>query len=303
MPVFDTAAHIERLPTYREGKALKLANRNRELINEQLEQQIDYYPKELGLKERAQETREAELNARLGEYMLEASEAQRERIQDGAAAGLAAIAEGRDPREAFEISTGEKFPENFDLDEMQSAVTEIFSSLEGDEYKNEEPSTKVESYTPQNIDHFMLRDQVVFLLGQPSSLTIDNPDLIPIKLLNIVSFSSLGSRLFELREATGMFYTATGVFGQGAAKEHGFDFMYVILSPDKLQEVEKQVKVLINEIGRKGIVQKELDVARRIYMKSLIDLSGKNENVANQLGRLETLGLGTDYFDKAIRCG
>ncbi len=188
---------------------------------------------------------------------------------------------------------------NFDQDKMKHAL-EFFAPLTGEEYKPFGIHTKVVGYTPENVDQFMLRDQVVFMLGQPSTLTIQDPDLIPVRLLNIVAFSSLGSRVFNLREATGAFYTASGAFGYSSTKEHGFDYIYVLLSPDKIEEVTKVLKSVINDIAEKGIFPEELEVARKIYVKSLIDLSEKNSIVAKQLGRLEGLGLGFDYFDKAL---
>ncbi len=52
MPVFDTAAHVWRSPSYRQGKAIELANVNKQLVNQQLEQELEYYPEEFEQEKR-----------------------------------------------------------------------------------------------------------------------------------------------------------------------------------------------------------------------------------------------------------
>ena len=121
MPVFDTAAaiarNLDRTPTYQKGKALRLAMENKALVNQALEQEIEMAPEVLGLKERAQETREGELGVRLSEYYLKAGEAQRERTTNAAASAMkvleqdpSAVAEATD---VFSSMSGEKAPEGF----------------------------------------------------------------------------------------------------------------------------------------------------------------------------------------------
>ncbi len=118
MPVFDTAAHVQRIPTYREGKALRLANRNRELINEQIEQDIEYYPaqeeradKQVDIQEDSLGLRREELDARIAEYRS-ASTAEDFEIAVGAAvAGLDADDRGEDGTEAMRAYLNERDPE------------------------------------------------------------------------------------------------------------------------------------------------------------------------------------------------
>jgi predicted Zn-dependent peptidase len=146
----------------------------------------------------------------------------------------------------------------------------------------------------------MLRDQAVLLLCQPSPLNIYHPDIVPLKILNYICFDSLGSRLFELREQTGIFYTATGNWANKAYREHGFDFVGALLSVDLLEKGETLIRNLIDEIAKKGITQSELNAARQMYLKDLIDLVSTNDSIASSLGILESLELGFDYYDKVL---
>jgi zinc protease len=150
------------------------------------------------------------------------------------------------------------------------------------------------------IDHHMLRDQVVLVLGQPSPITIYNPDLIPLKLLNIIGFRSLGSRIYRLREQTGLFYNAFGAFAAGATKEQGYDFVGMIVSPENVDVAEVQMRHMLALIAKTGITLEELDAARQMYLKDLIDLIADNSAIARLLCMLDALDLGFDYYDKVL---
>ena len=188
---------------------------------------------------------------------------------------------------------------DFSCDEMVALITKLFDSW---------PSGSVQTFNAApavisknvNIDYEMLRDQIVFLMGKSSSVTLYDPDLIPLKMLSISCFISLGSRIFKLREQSGLFYTAFGGFAVNASKEHGFDFVGTIVSPDKVVIVEQQIRGLLEDVARNGLKQQELDDAQQIYLKDLIDLIEDNSTIAHVLAALEALKLGFDYYDKVL---
>ncbi len=188
---------------------------------------------------------------------------------------------------------------DFDLDSMVSLITKVFGSW----------PTGIRKEFPKNggnfekrafVDHAMLRDQVIFLLGQPSPLTIYDADLIPLKLLNIVCFRSLGSRIFKLREQTGLFYSAFGGYAVNAVKEHGFDYVGMIVSPENVATAEQQTRHLLELVTQKGVTESEIDAARQMYLKDLIDLVTSDNAIAYLLCSLDSLGLGFDYYDKVL---
>jgi zinc protease len=188
---------------------------------------------------------------------------------------------------------------DFDCDEMERLLSTLCSSwATGTRQKS-----ATVPFVPQksvNIDYKMLRDQVVLLLGRSSPITVYYPDLIPLKMLSISCFRSLGSRIFKLREQSGLFYSAFGGFATNASKEHGFDFVGTILSPDKVDLVEQQIRALLNTVAKDGITQQELDDAQQIYLKDLIDLIDDNSTIAHVHAALDALSLGCDYYDKVL---
>ncbi|MCF7799957.1 insulinase family protein [Candidatus Babeliales bacterium] len=189
---------------------------------------------------------------------------------------------------------------NFDINLLEASLIDVTKNWSGEKV---EIDYKVKSnFEPGNqVNYFMLRDQVVLLLGQPSSIDIYNPDLIPIKLLNMICFDSLGSRIFQLREQTGLFYTAVGSYAANATKNKGFDFVGAILSLDRLSEAKKVLIQVINNFANGGVTKEELDAARQMYLKNLIDLTASNEHVASMFARLQAFDLGFDYYDKALK--
>jgi predicted Zn-dependent peptidase len=188
---------------------------------------------------------------------------------------------------------------DFDIKEMTSTVKSVFSKWHNESSKKIE--YKPGAFTPkENIDEFMMRDQVLMAFCQPSPLNIYDVDIIPVKMLNYIVFYSLGSRIYQLREQTGLFYNAFGAYASNAGKNYGFDYIGAILSLDKLDFAEKGIRDLIQNLAKSGVTQRELDDARQLYLKSLIDSVSSNSSLATMLNYIESMQLGFDYYDKVL---
>lgn len=189
---------------------------------------------------------------------------------------------------------------DFDLDEMQASVKHVFGDWKpGNDVVVVHEKASYQG--KQTIKLPMLRDQVFLLLGQSSPLDIYNPDLVPVKLLNYIAFHSLGSRLFKLREQAGLFYTASGCWANNATKDQGFDFLSTILTPDKVEDAEQKMCLLVNDIGVHGVTQDELAAAQQLYFKTLIDIVSTNSSKANLLCTIKDFGLPFDHYDKVLK--
>lgn len=188
---------------------------------------------------------------------------------------------------------------NFDIDKVEKEIKKSFASWSGEKYWVD--VIKKGSFKPgQKIDEFMLRDQVLLLLGRPSPLNVYHPDLIPVKMLNFIAFTSLGSRLYQLREKTGLFYTAFGLLGAGAERVNGFDYAGSILTLENVDKAEKLILGVIDNMGKNGIFEFELDASKQSYLKGIIDLTTTNGSLAVLHAVLKSLELGFDYYDKVL---
>ena len=188
---------------------------------------------------------------------------------------------------------------SFDLSDIENKIKDIFSLWSGEKLEFETWG-KSEFIPNKTIDEFMLRDQVLLYLGRPSPINIYNEDLIPIKVLNLICFSSLGSRLYKVRERTGLFYNASGGLALSATKENGFDFIRAILSVDKLDFALNEILKMLDDISQNGVTQEELNAAAQQYLKGLIDLTASNEALSMMFARLKSYELGFDYYSKVL---
>ncbi|MBD3231242.1 hypothetical protein GF322_01125 [Candidatus Dependentiae bacterium] len=187
---------------------------------------------------------------------------------------------------------------DFDLNKIEEVVKTIFNNWNGE--KIELIDYPEAEFRAKEIKHYMLRDQVVLLLGKPSKIDIYDEDLTPLKILDFISFYSLGSRLYRLREKTGLFYAAFGMFAAGASREHGFDYIGSILSLENIEKSKELLLNVIDKIGKQGVTLSELSSARQMYLNQLIDLTTSNEALSNMFARLKDYELGFDYYDKVL---
>jgi len=152
----------------------------------------------------------------------------------------------------------------------------------------------------EKIDFKMQRDQAVFLLGQPSEVTLKDPVYLPIKLLNLIAFYSLGSRLYKLREQTGLFYSASGGFAAGSTEEPGHDSIFAILNPSTLDDAESQIRMMVEELKLHGVTEDDLASARQLLLKQTIDLIATSSERASLFAAMKVLDLPENYYDEMI---
>ncbi|MDQ5891095.1 MAG: zinc protease [Candidatus Dependentiae bacterium] len=147
----------------------------------------------------------------------------------------------------------------------------------------------------------MLRDQMVLAFGRPSSVSLYEPAHIMLDLLSHICFNSLGSRLYALREQTGLFYTASGSWGADVHQEDGYDYVCAIVSPENMAFAEQAILNLLATMTKEEFDADELSAARQMYCKEMIDAAADVRSLASLFANIEILGIGYDYYDKALR--
>lgn len=144
------------------------------------------------------------------------------------------------------------------------------------------------------------RDQVVLRFAGLSVERTD-PDYDKLLLFDQIfsggALGSMASRLFQLREQSGLFYTIGGSLIAGADEQPGMFLVQTIVSLDRLNEAEKAIKHTI-ETAADHIEQNEFDEARRAIINAQVDNFSSNYNIANVLLFLDRYQLPGDYFDQ-----
>lgn len=140
------------------------------------------------------------------------------------------------------------------------------------------------------------RDQVVLAYAKPSITRLDDRFDKLLLFEQIFSGGSMASRLFQLRERSGLFYTITGSLTARADEQPGFFIVKTIVSKDRLQEAEQVIKHTINTVVD-SLTQEELDDAKQVIINSLVDNFATNKRMANSFLFLDRYNLPDTYFD------
>lgn len=145
----------------------------------------------------------------------------------------------------------------------------------------------------------LLRDQLYVMYGRLSDVTLDDPRYIPLQILTSICFHSLGSRIYQLRELTGLFYGAGGEWASSVHEEQGFDFIATRINRENKERVHEHIFEMLREIAEEGIDEHELEAAQQLYLKELIDCTDNSRALAAVFANIATLNIGFDYYDKA----
>ncbi len=154
----------------------------------------------------------------------------------------------------------------------------------------------------QNLVHYMNRDQTVLTFGVPSIDRL-HQDFDKFLLFDQVftggAAGSMSSRLFALRERSGLFYTITGSLLAGSGKQPGIFYVKTVVSNGRLQEAEEQIKAVIDD-GARGLTQAELEEAQKNIGNSLVENFANNAQIATTFLSLDQYGLPFDYFNSRV---
>ena len=143
------------------------------------------------------------------------------------------------------------------------------------------------------------RDQIVLGYAAPSISRLDesfDKVLLFDQLFTGGVLGSMSSRLFELREQSGLFYTIGGSLLAGADEQPGMVFIKTIVSIDRLVEAQDAIENTI-EHATQGITNDELQEAKLALINSLVDNFATNKSIAHAFLFLHRFDFQADYFD------
>ncbi len=181
---------------------------------------------------------------------------------------------------------------------VEKIISDILGSWKGPEVSDLFFPT-VQQPLVHDVNYFINRDQIV--LGF-AGLSVDrnNPDYDKLLIFDQIFtggvLGSMSSRLFELRERSGLFYTIGGSLLMHADEQPGMTFVRTIVSNDRLQEAEKQIAETINAASN-TISDDEYEHAQNGLANSLVDNFESNRRIAATFSFLHHFKLPFDYFD------
>ena len=149
------------------------------------------------------------------------------------------------------------------------------------------------------INYPINRDQVVLAFGG-LSVARDDSRFDALLLFDQVFtggvLGSMSSRLFELRERSGLFYTIGGSLLAGVGKQPGMTLIKTIVSQDRLDDAEVQIEKVI-KLGAHSLTREELEESRHAIANSLVDHFASYRNMAATFLYVDEYKLPHDYFN------
>ncbi|MBV8661190.1 MAG: insulinase family protein [Candidatus Dependentiae bacterium] len=152
----------------------------------------------------------------------------------------------------------------------------------------------------QEITSYINRDQIV-LVFTGLSVNRFHKDYDKILLFDQIFagsvMSSMSTRLFRLRQQSGLFYTIGGSLLYGASEEPGMIFIRTIVSQDRAAEAERAILQVIDE-AINDLSEDELQQAKQVLINSFDALYDANGKKASTFLFLKKYDLPFDYFEK-----
>ena len=112
---------------------------------------------------------------------------------------------------------------------------------------------------------------------------------------------SMASRLFQLREQSGLFYTIQGSVTVQSNEQPDIAMIKTIVSLDRLAEAEKVINETIDTVPD-SLEPYELEEAKRAVLNALINNFETNFGTAKSFIFLDRYNFPADYFDKRDQC-
>ncbi len=186
---------------------------------------------------------------------------------------------------------------NFDTNNIKDLVEKFFESWQGEKLADI-VFPVLPTVQPEVIAIEKNRDQVVLAFA---GLSVDRLDPIYDNLLiyDQILSGGMSSKLFALREQSGLFYTIGGSLIHGAGKQPGMVFVKTIVSKDRLQEAQDAILDCLNT-SIDTVTDQEFQEAQEVVVNTFPTLYESNDSIASTFLFLQKYKLPYDYFEKRI---
>lgn len=159
---------------------------------------------------------------------------------------------------------------------------------------------------PKEINYPINRDQIVLSFAG-LSVNRKHPDYDRLMLFDQIFgggvLGVMNSRLFALREQSGLFYTIAGSLTESAGEQPeqpGMVLVRTIVSPDRLDEAEKAIKNVMNTVVD-TITPEEFEDARRGVINALVGNFTSTGRTAAAFLFLDRLNFPPEFFDERAK--
>ena len=185
--------------------------------------------------------------------------------------------------------------------DIQEVVEKIVSQWQGPVIQEPLFSELKEVQSEETLS-FINRDQIVLIFaGLSIEYTHEDYDKILLfeQILTGGVLGSMSSRLFALREQSGLFYSIGGSLVYGAGKQPGMILIKTIVSNDRVSEAQAAISQVLNQ-AIDNLPEEELQEAKNALINSFDSLYDSNGQKASTFLFLKKYNLPFDYFEKRV---
>jgi len=186
--------------------------------------------------------------------------------------------------------------------DIKSKLEKFLSSWNGPEVEDIE-FPELRPIKPHDSNYYINRDQVTLCFAG-ISIPRKNDDFDKLLLFDQIFgggvLGGLHSRLFQLREETGLFYGINGTMLAQASEQPGMVLIKTLVSLDRLEEAEKAIKRVVKTVA-KSISEEELFDAKNAIINSLVKLFETNMRIAQAFIFVDRYGYPEDFFDNRAK--
>lgn len=155
------------------------------------------------------------------------------------------------------------------------------------------------SVKPEEITYPLNRDQILLAFAG-LSIERTHKDFDKLLLFDQIFgggvLGSMSSRLFDLREQSGLFYSISGSTVARANEQPGLVLVQTLISKDRLKEAENIIKKTMDEVVD-TIQENELIEARNALINAAVNNFESNMSIAQTFLFLDKYNFSPDYFD------
>lgn len=154
----------------------------------------------------------------------------------------------------------------------------------------------LKEFKPEIVKYPMNRDQIVLAYVRPSITRLDSRYEAFLLFEQIFCSGSMSSRLFDLREKTGLFYTIQGSLTAHADEQPGMFLIKTIVSKDRLEEAERMIKYTIDTVVD-TLTEEDIKDAKEVVINAQINNFSTNKRIASTFLSLDRFHFPDNYFD------
>ena len=148
-------------------------------------------------------------------------------------------------------------------------------------------------FEPRKITHYLNRDQVLLVYFRNSITRFDSRYDI-FNLFQVIFSGGMSSRLFQLRQQSGIAYGIAGQMSQLADMQPGFFVVHAQVSSDRLAEAREVIGNTINTVVN-TLTENDIAEAKKMLITQKIQSYASNMGIGNNILDNDRSGFADDY--------